>query len=108
MINPINFNLVVNFNNRELTLGEHVDRANIARSSIVQIVGQWAITRYGLDFIGPVYQIAKAQLPGQVDYSWVDHMSEKKWVDLKIFKRAYLAACKYHGVDPRSPIQEVA
>ena len=55
-------------------------------------VGDWRITRYGLEHSWPDYQIQRDRL-GE---DWERHMGEKRWVDMTIFKRALKEARKIH------------
>jgi len=56
-------------------------------------VGDWRITRYGLEHTWPDYQIHRERL--SEDWEW--QMSGKNWVDMTIFKRALKEARKIHG-----------
>ena len=51
--------------------------------------GEWAITPKGLYYIPHDYNIIKDRIsePG-----WIEHMSEKDWVNMEDFKRALFTA----------------
>lgn len=54
---------------------------------------QWAVTDYGIENIcGPYhYCIAKSDLSAKMGShrTWIDHMSEKTWVDTEAFEAAF-------------------
>lgn len=64
---------------------------------------QWRVTNMHLEEIhdgstmGPPYWIAHTDLsrPG-----WIEHMSEKNWVDRELFTEAYGRACEVAGIKP--------
>lgn len=43
----------------------------------------------------PAYDIEGSRL---TEPNWIQHMAEKRWVDLKIFVRAYLVACQVRSI----------
>jgi hypothetical protein len=50
---------------------------------------QWAVTGHGIEARDGTYTIAKNRVWEESDgYGWVDHMSEKEWVDMADFKEA--------------------
>ena len=64
---------------------------------------QWAVTDYGIEQISdhegntPYYHIGIDQLDQAMgEDGWVGHMSEKNWVDIPDFRRAYDIARKIH------------
>jgi hypothetical protein len=54
---------------------------------------QWAATKYGVECRDGSYAIERARLWEEDEsYSWVRHMAEKDWVDLKDFAEALRVA----------------
>ncbi|MBW2407165.1 MAG: hypothetical protein JRF17_07325 [Deltaproteobacteria bacterium] len=51
--------------------------------------GEWVITKYGIDSLAANYHIAKDRLD---EYDWIKHMSEKTWVNIHDFERAFFMA----------------
>ncbi len=65
------------------------------KTKIIKIVGDWKITKYGLEHnCFPPYEIHRARL---WEPDWENHMEEKNWVNLGIFKEALGEAKKIHG-----------
>lgn len=59
-------------------------------------VGPWKILRDGtMVHQSPSYDIEGARLG---EDNWIQHMAEKRWVDLRVFVRAYLTACQVRGL----------
>lgn len=60
---------------------------------------QWRVTNFVLEEQpgGSGYWIARDDLsrPG-----WVRHMAQKNWVDVEVFKEAYVKACEFAGIEP--------
>lgn len=68
-------------------------------SGTVFTVGDWAITEYGLEFMGNekfdcFYEILKDRL----SEAWLEHISEKRWVSQSEMEAALFHARKYYGV----------
>ena len=58
---------------------------------------QWKVTDYGIEAIDGSYEIHRGDLSMDVgDGGWVGHMSEKTWVDMEDFKRAFEIARRVH------------
>ena len=51
--------------------------------------GEWVITKNGIDSLATNYHIAKDRLD---EYDWIKHMSEKTWVNIHDFERAFFMA----------------
>lgn len=50
---------------------------------------QWAVTTYGIECRNGLYHIQKHRIrESNNGHGWVDHMSEKTWVDIDDFKEA--------------------
>lgn len=62
---------------------------------IVDRVGQWAVTDYGLECLVTDYAIEWQRLH---DATWIDHMRVKKWVVIDEFAAALKLARDYHEV----------
>lgn len=59
-------------------------------------VGPWKIMTDGtMIHESPAYDIEGARLDAP---NWIQHMAEKRWVDLRVFLRAYLLACQVRGL----------
>lgn len=63
-------------------------------------VGDWRITKYGLEHTWPDYQIHRARL----SEDWETQMSVKNWVDVTIFKRALKEARKIHWMEVENAV----
>jgi len=67
---------------------------------------QWRVTKSGLETVRPeaLYQVDKSQLDDLVDrgggpmYDLPVHLAEKDWVDLSLFRSAYISAFEAHGI----------
>jgi hypothetical protein len=67
--------------------------------TIITQVGRWAITAYGLECLNVGYSINAARLN---EDDWIDHMSEKMWVDdLEDFATALYHARAIHAILPK-------
>ena len=59
-------------------------------------VGPWKILKDGtMLHASPAYDIAGDRL---AEDNWIQHMADKRWVDLRVFVRAYLTACQVRGL----------
>lgn len=59
-------------------------------------VGPWKILKDGtMLHASPAYDIDGDRL---AEDNWIQHMAEKRWVDLRVFLRAYLTACQVRGL----------
>ncbi len=56
---------------------------------------QWAVTEYGVEARDGLYYIPAARLNEEIDKgrSFVRHMAEKEWVDIREFALAFVIAC---------------
>lgn len=52
---------------------------------ILAVYGVFAVTTRGIECLSHSYQIDKSQLN---ETDWIDHMSEKTWVNINDFKKA--------------------
>jgi hypothetical protein len=58
---------------------------------------QWAVTAFGIEARDGTYAIGADRLLEDLpDYSLLDHMGGKEWVDLEDFVTAFLVACALH------------
>lgn len=58
---------------------------------------QWAVTTYGIECCdGKHYEIEKDNLISGKNYSWIEHMALKDWVDLPDFTAALGVAFLFH------------
>jgi hypothetical protein len=60
---------------------------------------QWAVTAYGIESRDGSYTISKDRLS---DPYWLDHMSEKEWVDIGDFAEALADRTRQAWVSPRT------
>jgi hypothetical protein len=59
---------------------------------------QWQVTEYGIERKDGNYFIRAEDLRNDLGPGgWVGHMSEKDWVDIEDFKRAYQVALRVHS-----------
>lgn len=60
------------------------------------LIGSWKIEKDGT----MVHQDTNYYIEGDrlSEDNWIQHMAEKKWVDLRQFVRAYLLACQVRGI----------
>lgn len=60
---------------------------------------QWRVTTIALEEVpgGSGYWIEVSRLanPG-----WIQHVTQKRWVDTLLFTEAYRKACELHGITP--------
>lgn len=60
-------------------------------------IGSWTIAKDGTMKHGsPLYEIEGDRLS---EDNWIQHMTEKRWVDAREFIRAYLIACQVRGLN---------
>jgi hypothetical protein len=61
-------------------------------------MSQWVVTAYGLECQQYGYDIPAKQLwsCGEPHYGWVEHMSQKRWVNMSDFIRALREARQRH------------
>ncbi|MGI3044371.1 hypothetical protein ACRTDM_21865 [Shewanella algae] len=62
---------------------------------ILQIFGVWAVTDFGIECLDQGYVISVDRL---LENDWLDHMSQKTWVNINDFSNAYYAAKKLHNI----------
>lgn len=63
----------------------------------VMQIGPWKVMDDGtMLHASPAYVIDGVRL---AEPNWIQHMAEKRWVDLRIFVRAYLSACRVRGLN---------
>jgi hypothetical protein len=60
---------------------------------VIEQFGTWAVTDYGIECLERYYVIEKQRLH---ENDWPLHMSEKTWVDMYDFLRAFYAGRCYH------------
>ncbi len=67
------------------------------RHGIIRRFGQWAVTVFGVENLtGPAsYDISKAALGHPW---WVDHMADKRWVNVNDFREALSFAREHFGI----------
>ena len=59
---------------------------------------QWEVTDAGIECLDRTYNILAEDLNMTMgEGGWVEHMSEKDWVDLPDFKRAFESAKRLFG-----------
>lgn len=59
---------------------------------------QWAVTDAGIEARDGTYFIAASRLEEDLpDWSWLEQMRDKTWVDVPDFATAYLVAIALHG-----------
>lgn len=70
---------------------------------VYYIGSQWAVTGYGIEEVrsgarhNPYYHIGADSLDLNVGpRGWLGHMSDKTWVDIDDFRRAFEVAMKVH------------
>ena len=89
--------LLTNYWGASHPLGEWLKAAGF--NKVYARYGDWCVTDYGLESLTYPggYGIAKGRLwEGQGYHDWVDHMSEKRWVNIRDFAMALLAAQECH------------
>lgn len=60
-------------------------------------IGPWAIGTDGtMVHESPYYYIEGSRLNNE---NWILHMADKRWVDVRIFVRAFFTACRIRGLD---------
>jgi hypothetical protein len=65
---------------------------------------QWAVTEYGVEALDGTYAIEGSRLLEDLpEYSWLEHMSGKRWVDPDDFATAWLVGLLLHGCAARAP-----
>lgn len=68
--------------------------------AVIEQVGTWAVTAYGLECLNQYYPIAKDRLyEGEPGHGWMFHMAGKSWVNIEDFAEGLLAARAHH--DPQ-------
>jgi hypothetical protein len=86
------------------TIAEWAEAQEI--NEIYEILGGWAVTDYGLEYLTQYYPIPKDRLwEGDGYYSWEWHMAQKRWVDPVDFEAALAAARKCHSRTRGNPRQ---
>lgn len=65
---------------------------------LIDRVGVWGITEDGLECLTESYNIEKERFFEEPDYTWIDHMGAKAWVDKVEFERAFNRAVELLGV----------
>jgi hypothetical protein len=60
---------------------------------------QWAVTAFGIECRDGTYTIEANRLSEMhnQNYSWIEHVGEKDWVDVDDFATVYFVACALHG-----------
>lgn len=67
-------------------------------NEIYEVIGDWAVTGYGLECLTTYYPIPAGRLwSGAGYYDWELHMGTKRWVNLPDFCSALAAARVHHG-----------
>jgi hypothetical protein len=61
---------------------------------IVQTIGIWAITEYGLERLDGGYPIEAGRL---WEADWIEHMAGKRWVFLPEFRMALFEGMRHHA-----------
>jgi hypothetical protein len=75
-------------------LREHANREyEDTKLEIVNQYGTWAVTKYGVEALQTAYSISKDRLRQN---RWLLHMSEKTWVNMHDFLRAFYDGRHYH------------
>ena len=65
-------------------------------AKVIATVGPWTIEQDGtMNHDSMNYVIEGSRLG---EDNWIQHMIEKRWVDPRIFVRAYLMACQIAGL----------
>lgn len=65
-------------------------------AQVIATIGPWSIEQDGtMTHESPKYYIEGSRLG---EDNWIQHMLEKRWVDPRIFVRAYLYACQTAGL----------
>ena len=59
-------------------------RGNDVSGEILAVFGDWAVTDYGVESLGPFYPIHRSRLCED----WDSHMDGKDWVEMEDFRAA--------------------
>lgn len=79
---------------KEISFEEACARNEINPKEIIKRVGNWVVTKVGLESLNTFYYIEKKRLG---DPTWLPHMAEKNWVNINDFREALEFARKFHN-----------
>ena len=74
---------------------ENLKELDLKREDITHVIGQWAITKSGIESLDVYYPIALERITKQ---DWLTHMAEKNWVNMRDFIYIHRYAMKYFGL----------
>lgn len=78
---------IIQMSDKEMTIIEAATFRGLP--ALLKRYGEWVITKNGIDSLATNYHIAKDRLD---EYDWIKHMSEKTWVNIHDFERAFFMA----------------